>query len=79
MNRCPYDQRACPFGGCSESLCSRHEFVPVASVHRPAHVGLALEPGKYRGRTGNDINGAQRVRAQPGSRPTAGNVRSRQP
>lgn len=76
-SRCHYDNRACPFGGCSLSLCARHEFVPVASLPRPAHVGLAARPGKPRGRTGMD-NAAQLLRAQPGTRPTAGNVRGRQ-
>jgi len=27
---CPRDRKACPWGGCSSELCSRHEFVPVA-------------------------------------------------
>ena len=27
---CARDGRACPFQGCSDSLCSRHEFVPVS-------------------------------------------------
>lgn len=35
---CIHDKRACPLGGCSQELCSRHEFVPAQSGR--------LEPGE---------------------------------
>ena len=31
--RCIHDGRACPFQGCSTTLCARHEFVPVDSEY----------------------------------------------
>lgn len=30
VTRCVFDRRACPHGGCADTLCCRHEFVPVA-------------------------------------------------
>lgn len=36
---CPHDARPCPYGGCSLSLCSRHEFVPVAHKNPVAVLG----------------------------------------
>jgi hypothetical protein len=29
---CPHDDRECPYGGCSVTLRSRHEFVPASQI-----------------------------------------------